>query len=48
MQTAGEKLITHWQADGLFIQSGVTEDQIQAFERKFHVTLPFDLRAYFL
>ena len=48
MQMVGEKLVTHWQADGLFIQPGVTGDQIQAFERKFHVTLPFDLRAYFL
>ena len=48
MQSVEEKLITHWQADGLAIQSGVTGDQISSFEKKYQVVMPSDLKSYFL
>jgi hypothetical protein len=48
MQMVGEKLVTHWRADGLFIRPGASEAHIRAFEKKYQVVMPPDLRAYFL
>ena len=48
MSTIGERLHTHWLAQGIELPPGVTEDPLRSFETRFGVTLPADLREYFL
>jgi cell wall assembly regulator SMI1 len=42
-----ERLRNHWLATGVKIRSGASLQQIDSFERQYHVGLPPDLRAYF-
>jgi hypothetical protein len=44
----GEKLTTYWKTNGVQILPGASEAQIEAFETKYQVIFPDDLRAYFL
>jgi hypothetical protein len=48
MSTIGERLHTHWLAQGLELPPGVTEDRLWEFETRVGVALPADLREYFL
>lgn len=48
MNLVAQKLITHWQASGIFIQLGVAEVHVQEFESKYQVIMPLDLKDYFL
>jgi cell wall assembly regulator SMI1 len=48
MSTIGKRLHTHWLAQGIELPPGVTEDRLNEFETHFGVTLPADLREYFL
>ena len=48
MSTIGERLRAHWFAQGLEPPPGVTEDRLRGFETRFGVSLPADLREYFL
>lgn len=42
-----QKLIVFWQRCGLVVQPGVEAVDVQAFEAKYGVILPPDLRSYF-
>jgi hypothetical protein len=42
------RLADYWRRCGLDVPPGVPEEAIQAFETKYGVMLPADLRAYFL
>ena len=47
MMTIGETLKHHWLRGGLKIEDGVSESELTAFENKYKVHLPEDLRDYF-
>jgi SMI1 / KNR4 family (SUKH-1) len=44
----GERLTVLWRDAGLRVRPGVEPAAIQAFQAKYHVTLPTDMREYFL
>jgi hypothetical protein len=48
MSRIGERLKAHWLAQGLQLPPGVLEVHLQQFEMHFGVTLPDDMREYFL
>lgn len=48
MSRIGEELIAYWRSQNMALQSGASEDQIEAFELRYQVRLPFDLRDYYL
>src|SRR5215204_2487527 len=48
MDTIAEKLRAHWAAHGVEAPAGVSEDRLKGFEDRHGVTLPADLRDYFL
>jgi hypothetical protein len=48
MSGIGERLKAHWLAQGLQLPPGVLEVHLQQFEKHFGVTLPYDIRDYFL
>jgi cell wall assembly regulator SMI1 len=48
MSTIGERLRAHWLAQGIDAPPGATEDRMKESETRFGVTLPWDLREYFL
>jgi cell wall assembly regulator SMI1 len=48
MNSIGERLRAHWHAQGLDPPPGVTEDRLRDFEKHYEVSLPTDLRKYFL
>ncbi len=48
MSTNVERLRAHWVAQGINPPLGVTEDRLKEFESRFAVSLPPDLRGYFL
>jgi len=48
MSTIGERLRAHWLAQGITPPPGVAEDRLREFETRFGVSLPLDLRGYFL
>lgn len=45
--TTGETLKHHWLRHGVDIEVGVSESKLNAFEHKYKVYLPQDLRDYF-
>jgi hypothetical protein len=47
MPTLGERLKERWISTGIPIRHGVGPDEIRAFESRYGVLLPPDLRAYF-
>lgn len=47
MQSIGERLKAYWSSQGLEIRPGVSEDQLKAFESRYNVRLPRDMREYF-
>lgn len=47
-QMPSRRLVRLWRSAGLTIRSGVQPGHIQAFESKYGVVLPADLREYFL
>jgi SMI1 / KNR4 family (SUKH-1) len=48
MDGIGERLKAHWLAQDLQMRPGVLEVRLQQFEAHFAVTLPNDMRDYFL
>jgi cell wall assembly regulator SMI1 len=48
MSEAVKKLVELWRNAGLAIRPGVSLSAIHSFEMKYGVTLPNDLREYFL
>ena len=44
----GTNLKNHWLSQGLEINSGVSREELAAFESRYQVSLPSDLRDYFL
>jgi cell wall assembly regulator SMI1 len=48
MSAIGERLQAHWLAQAVTPPAGVTEDRLREFEKRFDVTLPSDMREYFL
>ena len=48
MPSLWERLAVLWRDAGLLIRPGVQPPAIQAFEAQYHVTLPTDMREYFL
>lgn len=44
----GRNLRNRWVSVGLDVNPGVTSEALAAFESKYHVSLPADLRDYFL
>ena len=47
MFSVGETLKRYWLRRGIKLNHGVSEDELAAFEAKFHVRLPEDVREYF-
>ncbi len=47
MMTSIDRLRSHWSQEGIRIRPGVSLQQIEAFERRYQVRLPPDLRQYF-
>lgn len=45
--SVGESLKRHWSSHGIEINAGVSEAELQAFEQKYSMVLPGDLRDYF-
>ncbi|HKB65781.1 MAG TPA: SMI1/KNR4 family protein [Pyrinomonadaceae bacterium] len=45
--SAGESLKRHWSSHNVEINAGVSEARLKAFEEKYSVVLPDDLRDYF-
>jgi hypothetical protein len=43
-----QRLVSHWRAEGLKLSTGCNEQDLLRFERAHDVTLPDDLRSYFL
>jgi hypothetical protein len=41
-------LKNHWLSQGIEVNPGVSKEELRAFESKYQVTLPIDLRDYFL
>lgn len=48
MNLVAQKLVTHWQSSGIFIQPGVAEGRVREFESKYRVIMPPDMKEYFL
>lgn len=48
MPSLGERLTVLWRDAGLRVRPGVEPAAIQAFQAKYRVTLPTDMREYFL
>jgi hypothetical protein len=48
MSPIGERLMAHWLAQGIEPPPGVPEEWLWDFEDRFSVTLPADMRSYFL
>jgi SMI1/KNR4 family protein SUKH-1 len=44
----GTKLKNRWLSQGLEVNPGVSEEKLSQFESRYHVSLPADLRDYFL
>jgi hypothetical protein len=44
----GTNLKNHWLSQGIEINPGVSMEKLSAFEAKYRVLLPADLRDYFL
>jgi hypothetical protein len=44
----GTRLKNHWLSRGIEINLGVSKEELTAFELKYQVSLPSDLRDYFL
>ena len=44
----GAKLKNHWVSRGVEVNPGVSAEELEAFESKYQVVLPADLRDYFL
>jgi hypothetical protein len=42
-----ERLKSHWSQSGIKVRPGVPPQQIEAFESRYQVSLPLDLREYF-
>ena len=42
------RIIGKWREDNIPIRAGVSADAVAAFESKYHVVLPHDVREYFL
>jgi len=47
MGTIGEQLKEYWSRDVVFMRPGATASQIEAFEERYGVFVPADLRDYF-
>jgi hypothetical protein len=47
MFSAGETLKRYWQRHGIKLNLGASEEELAAFESKYQVGLPEDLREYF-
>jgi hypothetical protein len=47
MFSAGETLKRYWLRHGIKLNRGASEDGLAAFEAKYHVRLPKDMREYF-
>ena len=45
---AVDRLLAHWAAQGLPLAKGVPEEEIKTFESRYALTLPDDLRTYFM
>ncbi len=48
MKCVGEQMVEYWSSKNMSIRNGSTEQQIEAFEIRYHVVLPPDMRDYFL
>ena len=48
MSHVGERIRVHWQSTGLALPTGNTEAGIRDFESRYAVSLPRDVRDYFL
>lgn len=48
MVMIGARLKEHWLSEGLDLNPGVSNEDLNAFESKYQVSLPGDLRDYFL
>jgi hypothetical protein len=44
----GARLKNHWLSQGIEINPGVSNEELTAFESRYHVFLPSDMRDYFL
>lgn len=44
----GTRLKNHWLSQGIEINPGVSTEELSAFESKYQVSLPADMRDYFL
>ena len=44
----GTRLKNHWLSQGIEVNPGVAKEELTAFEFKYQVSLPADLRDYFL
>lgn len=44
----GISLKNHWLSQGIEVNPGVSKEELSAFESKYQVSLPADLRDYFL
>jgi hypothetical protein len=44
----GTRLKNHWLSQGIEINPGVSNEELTAFESRYHVSLPSDMRDYFL
>ena len=44
----GTSLKNHWLSQGIDVNPGIAKEELSAFESKYQVSLPTDLRAYFL
>lgn len=44
----GTSLKNHWLSQGIEVNPGVSKEELTAFESKYQVSLPADLRDYFL
>lgn len=47
MSDIGRQLKEHWLSKGLKVRAGVPEVDLKAFESRYWISLPADLRAYF-
>lgn len=48
MSHIGDRLEAHWKTQGIKPPAGVSEGRLREFENRFSITLPPDLRGYFL
>jgi len=43
-----QRLIQYWTSLGYVVKTGASEQSLRAFEARYHVLLPPDIRTYFI